>query len=233
MAAALLLTALALTPVSAGTGAEVKGAAPAKGRKLSPSRAASVAAADELKLKLIAQRDAMILEAAPLLAEVKKHEELFPKGLTSRKALEDAKAAADAAQRKIDEVSRDVDSTDHLIAELLAPEPTAPSRNGLYLRGTGVGRWSIANAVAVDTYFRSRFGRPMPVSAFGQSAVHNRLRYDHSNAVDVPVHPDSSEGQAILGYLRAQGIPFLAFRGAVPGVSTGAHIHIGRPSSRY
>ena len=29
------------------------------------------------------------------------------------------------------------------------------------------------------------------------------------------------------------GIPFLAFRGAVPGKATGPHIHIGFPSHRF
>ncbi|HEU4371096.1 MAG TPA: hypothetical protein VFV05_22990 [Methylomirabilota bacterium] len=32
--------------------------------------------------------------------------------------------------------------------------------------------------------------------------------------------------------LRANGIPFLAFRAASPGVATGAHVHIGEPSAR-
>jgi hypothetical protein len=33
-------------------------------------------------------------------------------------------------------------------------------------------------------------------------------------------------------YLRKSGIPFIAFRSAVANMSTGAHIHIGRPSPR-
>ena len=35
-----------------------------------------------------------------------------------------------------------------------------------------------------------------------------------------------------MKYLRQARIPFLAFRGKVPGVSTGPHIHIGLPSPR-
>jgi hypothetical protein len=50
--------------------------------------------------------------------------------------------------------------------------------------------------------------------------------------MDVGVHPDSSEGQALVNYLRKSGIPFLAFRTAVPGSATGPHIHIGPPSGR-
>jgi hypothetical protein len=48
----------------------------------------------------------------------------------------------------------------------------------------------------------------------------------------VAVHPDSAEGQALMGYLQGQNIPFIAVRQAVPGSSTGAHIHIGQPSRR-
>jgi hypothetical protein len=48
--------------------------------------------------------------------------------------------------------------------------------------------------------------------------------------MDVALHPDSKEGQTLLNYLRQAGIPFMAFRGAVSGAATGAHIHIGNPS---
>jgi len=48
----------------------------------------------------------------------------------------------------------------------------------------------------------------------------------------VALHPDSREGQSLIAYLRQSGIPFIAFRGAVPGAATGAHIHIGQPSPR-
>jgi hypothetical protein len=99
------------------------------------------------------------------------------------------------------------------------------------MRSTG-GRWSIHDIARIQSYFTTRFGRQLPLSAYGQTAVHNRLGWDHSNSVDVPVHPDSAEGQAILAYLRGAGIPFLAFRSAVPGKATGAHIHIGFPSHR-
>jgi hypothetical protein len=50
--------------------------------------------------------------------------------------------------------------------------------------------------------------------------------------MDVGLHPDSSEGKSLIDYLRKSGIPFLAFRQAVPGAATGPHIHIGKPSNR-
>jgi hypothetical protein len=50
--------------------------------------------------------------------------------------------------------------------------------------------------------------------------------------MDVGLHPDSAEGRALVKYLREANIPFLTFRGAVPGVASGPHIHVGRPSPR-
>jgi hypothetical protein len=84
----------------------------------------------------------------------------------------------------------------------------------------------------VQRFFAARFGRALPVSAWGQSAAHDRLGFDHRNALDVAVHPDSDEGKALMAYLRRERIPFLAFKGPVPGASTGAHIHIGQVSPR-
>jgi hypothetical protein len=63
--------------------------------------------------------------------------------------------------------------------------------------------------------------------------LHNRWGLDHRNAMDVGISPDSVEGQALMEFLRANGIPFAAFRVAIPGSATGPHIHIGLPSHRY
>ena len=51
--------------------------------------------------------------------------------------------------------------------------------------------------------------------------------------VDVAIHPDQPEGRWLLEYLVEKHIPYFAFRQAVPGKATGAHIHIGPLSTRY
>lgn len=84
----------------------------------------------------------------------------------------------------------------------------------------------------IKGFFVSKFGRTLPVSAFGQTRLHSRLGFDHRNSVDVALSPDSTEGRALLGKLRGFGVPFIAFRKAIPGIATGAHIHVGRPSPR-
>ena len=94
------------------------------------------------------------------------------------------------------------------------------------------GRWTIANAERVESFFMKKFARPLPLTAFGQSELHTRWGLDHRQGVDVGLHPDSAEGQALIAFLRRESIPFLAFRGAIPGVATGPHIHIGNASHR-
>jgi len=100
------------------------------------------------------------------------------------------------------------------------------------LRFNGAALWALADAAKIEAFFTRTFGHALPISALGQTATHDRLHLDHHNAMDVALHPDSTEGQALLNYLRQAGIPFIAFRSAVPGTATGAHIHIGKPSPR-
>ena len=94
------------------------------------------------------------------------------------------------------------------------------------------GKWRLADAAKVEEFFVSKFKRPLPLTAFGQSDLHTRWGLDHRNGMDVGLHPDSVEGRALIEYLRAESIPFLVFRGPVPGVATGPHIHIGNRSPR-
>ena len=94
-------------------------------------------------------------------------------------------------------------------------------------------RWSLADSKKVEIFFFTKFGRPLPTSAFGQSDIHNRWGLDHRQGLDVGLHPDSVEGIALVNFLRSEKIPFLVFRNAISGVATGPHIHIGRPSHRY
>jgi hypothetical protein len=58
------------------------------------------------------------------------------------------------------------------------------------------------------------------------------MGFDHRNALDVAVHPDSGEGRVLMEHLRAAGIPFIAAWGSIPGSASGAHIPVGQPSPR-
>lgn len=96
----------------------------------------------------------------------------------------------------------------------------------------GNGKWKLADAQKVEDFFFTRFKKSLPLTAFGQSDLHTRWGLDHRNGMDVGLHPDSNEGRALIEFLRNESIPFLAFRGPVPGVATGPHIHIGNRSPR-
>ena len=49
---------------------------------------------------------------------------------------------------------------------------------------------------------------------------------------EAPLQLQLPEGRAFMDYLRAEGIPFIAAWGAIPGSTSGAHIHVGQPSPR-
>ena len=93
---------------------------------------------------------------------------------------------------------------------------------------TADGTFIYAAYAKVEVAFRERFGKPMPVSAMGETAVHRAMGFDHRGRVDVAINPDQPEGV----WLVENRIPFFAFRGPVPGKATGAHIHIGPMSTR-
>jgi len=80
--------------------------------------------------------------------------------------------------------------------------------------------------------FEKKFGKPLPVSARGETAIHRMLGYDHRGRVDVALNPDQEEGAWLREYLEVMRVPYFAFRAAIPGKSTAPHIHIGPPSTR-
>jgi hypothetical protein len=106
-------------------------------------------------------------------------------------------------------------------------------RTASFTRYTGAGGWNIGEAWKVQRFFSDTFKKQLPIAVFGQGAIHDRWRLDHRNAMDIQLHPDGVEGRALLDFLQKNGIPYLAFRSAIPGTATGPHIHIGRPSHRY
>jgi hypothetical protein len=100
-------------------------------------------------------------------------------------------------------------------------------------RYDGDGIFTMGTFVRVELDFEKQFGKPMPVSAMGETAVHRALGFDHRGRVDVAIHPDQPEGHWLLEYLVGKHIPYFAFRHAVSGKATGAHIHIGPMSTRF
>ncbi len=84
----------------------------------------------------------------------------------------------------------------------------------------------------LEASFERHFGRPLPISADGQTAVHDSLGFDHRGRVDVALNPNEPAGIWLRRYLESKHVPYYAFLRAVPGQATGAHIHIGPGSTR-
>ena len=107
-----------------------------------------------------------------------------------------------------------------------------PDPRPLQERFDGKGWFSPLQFRRIAEAFEQQFGRALPVSAHGETNFHRRLGLDHRGRVDVALPPDSPEGQWLRQYLEREQIPYYAFRDAVPGRASGAHIHIGPPSPR-
>lgn len=170
-------------------------------------------------------------------ADLERRQELAALGLIARREVGEAEQRTEWLGAAVDKTRSEMAGAETLLVEARAATtpPLAPGeerRAHDHIAFGGGGTWSLARVPAIERFFNRRFHRPLPVSAYGQTSLHDRLGFDHRGALDVAIHPDTPEGRALLGYLRAERIPFIAFRGAEAGASTGAHVHIGEPSPR-
>lgn len=213
-------------------------AAPQKSREI-------VKAADIYKTSLKQLINAREAEAAQSAEQLAKLKELYKDGLISKREIEATEHALIETQHKVEEARRQLAATDSLVVESLAEteagavadfDTSLPKGSALkkiaYIRFKGSAKWSVSDVGKIEKFYQAKFKRSLPVAALGQSDLHSRWGYDHRNAVDIALQPDSAEGQALMNYLSSQGIPFMAFRRAVPGSATGPHIHIGNPSPK-
>ena len=168
-------------------------------------------------------------------------QDLFERGVLSADELQQSRRALAAAQKNVADTRRDRAEADRMLTEARIVEVgrLGPLKLGGYeetaglVRFNGPGNWSLAvDTPKLQRFFMTQFGRALPISAFGQTALHDRMGFDHRHAVDVAVHPDGPEGRALMAHLRASGIPFIAAWGAIAGSASGAHIHVGQASPR-
>ena len=223
--------------------------APAADRAAAPAPSAAGTRASEVIATLAdyrAKLEALVpIYEADLARAIEKREqwrELLGRGIISRKEFETTETAVAATQHKLEDTRRAMAEADHATVEATTARALAglaPLGRGGYeqtatlIRYNGPTAWSLKTGAAkVEQFFATHFGRPLPVSAYGQTALHDRMGLDHRDALDVAVHPDSPEGRALMEYLREAGIPFIAAWGVVPGATSGAHIHVGQPSPR-
>ena len=234
--ALLSIVALALIAVPAWSATD---------SKVSSSRADLIASILAYRSALDRLWEFHVVAVKRATAQVEKRRELLARGIVSRRELEESEHALEVAEGKMSATRREMVVADQSLAEAMIEPPAlprgAPGRPApehyevtpSFVHYRGPARWSLAEVPKVQDFYARRFGRPLPVSAFGQTPVHDRLGFDHRDAIDVAITPDSPEGGALMAFLRGAGISFMAFRGAVKGEATGAHIHIGDASRRF
>ena len=236
------LLALALLVLSVpAPGAAQPAELPELRAKARQSRAEQLRATRDYKAsldRLLAVRESDVQRAEEHLQRVRS---LVDQGMVARADLDTAERAAATARRKLDEAWGEALLAASLIAKVLAAEqlataetlrPGTEQATASLVRYRGRSAWRLAMTSGLQEFFTRTFSRGLPVSAYGQTALHEKLGFDHRNAIDVAVHPDSPEGLAVMDWLRRAGLSFIAFRQAVPGAATGAHIHVGEPSQR-
>lgn len=190
-------------------------------------------------LKALQERERLEVES------LEKKQTLIAQGLMVKREMEPQEQELARLREQIKDTSKRITQADQFRVEIMTLEqlaknppktyqvPGAYYDNLRYIRYSGTAAWSLRDYGHIESFFQARYRQTLPVSAFGQSDTHNRLGFDHSNSFDVALHPDTPEAQVLMSYLRSRGIPFTAFRGAIPGNATGAHIHIGHPSHRF
>jgi hypothetical protein len=171
---------------------------------------------------------------------------LLAEGLIAKTQVDETEHALDLEKQKVAETRRQMTNADAQIAGVLVESAADDEisknlglakrsliRTAAFTRYTGSGGWNLSDAWKIQRFFTDTFKKQLPIAVFGQGAIHDRWHLDHHNATDIQLYPDSVEGRALQDFLQRNGIPYSAFREAIPGTATGPHIHIGRPSHRY
>lgn len=192
-----------------------------------------------------AQADAMVTAAERCVERRQKAfdeaQKMVEDGLSTQASLAPLKADLDFSRKERDLVEEVASVTRQQVAmaQLEASFPRAPNAAPSAVAGHGPsesfegdGRFNPAILARVESAYQGRFGKPLPISAMGETAVHRALGFDHTGRVDVALNPDQPEGIWLRHYLAENRIPYFAFWQAVPGKATGAHIHLGPQSTR-
>ncbi len=216
------------------------------GNELSKLRDEYIKATKEYKASL--ERLLVLYQESARKAEQRavQSQKLLADGLISKREVEKSDSALAEVNLKVSGAKQQIATADTDIAQTLieiqgekeiAKLGRVPKgkllRTTSFIRYNGTGSWLLSQAPKIEVFFQQTFKHPLPIAVFGQGAIHNQWRLDHRNAMDISLNPDGAEGQALMNFLQMSGIPFSAFRAAIPGVATGPHIHIGMPSHRY
>lgn len=189
------------------------------------------------------QADAMVAAAQRRVDRqarvVEDRQKLLDTGILARSEFTATQDESDARHRVLDLANNRVKllAQLHEMAEneqrlLEAAQAANAAAKNMMVRYDGNGLFDLADLTSISAQFEKRFHHPLPISALGQTLVHRSMGLDHRNRVDIALNPDQPEGLWLRALLERLHVPYLAFRGAVAGAATAAHIHIGTGSTR-
>jgi hypothetical protein len=189
------------------------------------------------QMVLVAQR--MVIRRQRSLLEM---QEMVSAGILSRSEAETSTADFDRAQQELDwaksratlvaEIAENARIQKGIAALEVQAESHPDWAGKVYTHYEGSGVFTPADLQRLEIDYAGKFATKLPISAEGETAVHRSLGFDHRGRVDVALMPDQPEGEWLMHYLEAKKIPYFAFRMAVPGKATGAHIHVGPQSTK-
>lgn len=162
---------------------------------------------------------------------------LLDTGIISRSEFDSYQTELDARRRVLELAQNRAKLLDELkqMAETeqrFTRAAQTPGLRDVMTRYDGNGLFTLNDLPAISNQFEKRFHHPLPVSAMGQTLVHQAMGLDHRNRVDVALNPDTPEGRWLCQLLVRLHVPYLAFRAAFAGAATAPHIHIGLGSTR-
>ncbi len=126
------------------------------------------------------------LERQAELAEIR--QELYERGALSATDVQQGRRALAKAQKDVDDIRRQRIEVDRMMVEMRMIEAgkQRPLGRGGYeetpglVRFNGTANWSLGeDTPKLQRFFQARFGRPLPISAFGQSSLHDQMGFDH------------------------------------------------------
>ena len=115
--------------------------------------------------------------------------------------------------RLIHELGEMVSAEANYVNKLAPPAEAAELAAGYSADGT----FAYATYAKVEVAFRERFGRPMPVSAMGETAVHRAMGFDHRGRVDVAIESRPARGRVADRLSEAESYSLFRFSRAGEG----------------
>ena len=170
-------------------------------------------------------------------ALVCERQQLVEMGIVAKNEIASANAELDT-RRHVTELARDrihLIETQRLMAQEeqnLERASEASLSHKAMVKFEGSGHFDHNDFVMIASSFEQQFHYPLPVTAHGQTALHQSLGLNHHGKIDVGINPEEPEGIWLRHYLEEHQIPYIAFRAAVRGAATAPHIHLGTGSTR-